>query len=119
LGASGAGLGWRFALVGLGAGLMNSPMSNAAVSSADVAHSGAASAAHNTFRQIGGTHGVAALGTIVAAGHHTATVASPAAFQAGLSHAFWVVAALLALCAVTVAILGTNKKRPDGRHCAR
>jgi len=98
---------------------MNSPMSNAAVSSADAAHSGAASAAHNTFRQIGGTHGVAALGTIVAAGHHTATVASPAAFQAGLSHAFWVVAALLALCAVTVAILGTNKKRPDGRHCAR
>ena len=65
-------LGWRFALVGLGAGLMNSPMSNTAVSSADARHSGAASATHNTFRQIGGTLGVAALGSIVAAGHHAA-----------------------------------------------
>ena len=45
---------------------MNSPMSNAAVSSADDRHSGAASPTHNTFRQIGGTLGVAALGAIVA-----------------------------------------------------
>ena len=34
--------GWRFALIGIGAGLMNSPMSNTAVSSADARHSGAA-----------------------------------------------------------------------------
>ena len=95
---------------------MNSPMSNAAVSGADARHSGAASATHNTFRQIGGTLGVAALGTIVAAGHHGA--ASPAAFQAGLGRAFTAVAALLALCAITVAILAKNKKRPHGRHSA-
>jgi MFS transporter, DHA2 family, methylenomycin A resistance protein len=115
-GGSAWDLGWRFALVGLGAGLMNSPMSNAAVSGADARHSGAASATHNTFRQIGGTLGVAALGTIVAAGHHGA--ASPAAFQAGLGHAFTAVAALLALCAITVAILAKNKKRPHGGHSA-
>ena len=107
-GGSALDLGWRFALVGLGAGLMNSPMSNAAVSSADARHSGAASATHNTFRQIGGTLGVAALGTIVAAGRHGPD--GQAAFQAGLGHAFMAVAALLALCAITVAILGPVKR---------
>ena len=121
-GGSALDLGWRFALIGLGAGLMNSPMSNTAVSSADPAHSGAASATHNTFRQIGGTLGVAALGTIVAAGHH-ATAAEPAAFQAGLAHAFTAVAALLALCAITVALLARNKtkQRTHGKHsdCAQ
>jgi nucleotide-binding universal stress UspA family protein len=96
---------------------MNSPMSNTAVSAAGAAHSGAASATHNTFRQIGGTLGVAALGTIVAAGHH-ATAAEPAAYQAGLAHAFTAVAALLALCAITVAILSTTRteKRTQGKH---
>jgi EmrB/QacA subfamily drug resistance transporter len=111
-----ADLGWRFALVGIGAGLMNSPMSNTAVSSADARHSGAASATHNTFRQIGGTLGVAALGTIVAAGHH-ATAGAAAAFPTGISHAMAAVAATLALCAVIVAVLG--KKRSRGRHSAR
>jgi MFS transporter, DHA2 family, methylenomycin A resistance protein len=111
-----ADVGWRFALVGIGAGLMNSPMSNTAVSSAAARHSGAASATHNTFRQIGGTLGVAALGTIVAAGHH-ATGGVTAAFPAGLSHAMTAVAATLAICAVIVAVLG--KKRSPGRHSAR
>jgi MFS transporter, DHA2 family, methylenomycin A resistance protein len=106
-------VGWRFALVGLGAGLMNSPMSNTAVSSADARHSGAASATHNTFRQIGGTLGVAALGTIVAAGHH-ASGGATAAFPTGLSHAFKAVADTLAFCAVVVTVLG--QKRSHGRH---
>jgi EmrB/QacA subfamily drug resistance transporter len=115
-GGSVADVGWRFALVGIGAGLMNSPMSNTAVSSAAVRHSGAASATHNTFRQIGGTLGVAALGTIVAAGHH-ATGGANVAFLTGLSHAMSTVAAILAICAVIVAVLG--KKQTHGRHSAR
>jgi EmrB/QacA subfamily drug resistance transporter len=111
-------MGWRFALIGIGAGLMNSPMSNTAVSSADARHSGAASATHNTFRQIGGTLGVAALGAIVAAGHHSAAGAT-AAFPSGLSHAMMAVAAVLALCAVFVAVFGRNKRQSHGRHSAR
>jgi MFS transporter, DHA2 family, methylenomycin A resistance protein len=111
--------GWRFALIGIGAGLMNSPMSNTAVSSADARHSGAASATHNTFRQIGGTLGVAALGVIVTAGHH-GTGGVSAAFPTGLSHAMTAVAAILALCAVIVAALGKKRKRHyHGAHCAR
>jgi EmrB/QacA subfamily drug resistance transporter len=109
-------MGWRFALIGIGAGLMNSPMSNTAVSSAAARHSGAASATHNTFRQIGGTLGVAALGVIVAAGHHATTGAS-AAFPTGLSHAMTAVAAILALCAVFVAVFGKNQSH--GGHSAR
>jgi EmrB/QacA subfamily drug resistance transporter len=116
-GGSALELGWRFALIGLGAGLMNSPMSNSAVSDADAGHSGAASATHNTFRQIGGALGVAALGTIVAAGHHAP--AGAAAFHAGLGHAFIAVAALLALCAIIVAVLGRGGNRRQGRHEAR
>jgi EmrB/QacA subfamily drug resistance transporter len=108
-------VGWRFALIGIGAGLMNSPMSNTAVSSVAVRHSGAASATHNTFRQIGGTLGVAALGTIVAAGQHAARHAT-AAFPIGLSHAMTVTAAILAICVVVVAVLG--KKRSHGGHQA-
>jgi MFS transporter, DHA2 family, methylenomycin A resistance protein len=115
-GGSAADMGWRFALVGIGAGLMNSPMSNTAVSSAAARHSGAASATHNTFRQIGGTLGVAALGTIVAAGHH-ATGGATAAFPTGLSHAMTAVGAILVLCALIVAVLG--KKQYYGRHSAR
>ena len=111
-----ADVGWRFALVGIGAGLMNSPMSNTAVSSAAARHTGAASATHNTFRQIGGTLGVAALGTIVAAGHH-ATGGAAVAFPTGLSHAMTAVAAILALCALIVAVL--RKKQSRGRHAAR
>lgn len=110
---SAANVGWRFALVGIGAALMNSPMSNTAVSSVAVRHSGAASATHNTFRQIGGTLGVAALGTIVAAGHH-GTGSSAAAFTSGLGHAMGVVAAVLALCAVIVAALGKKQRSHDG-----
>ena len=108
-------LGWRFALVGIGAALMNSPMSNTAVSSVAAHHSGAASATHNTFRQIGGTLGVAALGTIVTAGHH-AGAADPAAFGTGLGHAMGVVAAALAACAAIVAVLG--RKRSGGGRSA-
>jgi len=105
-----ADVGWRFALIGIGAGLMNSPMSNTAVSSAAARHSGPASATHNTFRQIGGTLGVAALGTIVAAGHH-ATGGATAAFPTGLGHAMTAVSAILALCAVIVAGLGKKQSR--------
>lgn len=113
---SAANVGWRFALVGIGAALMNSPMSNTAVSSVAVRHSGAASATHNTFRQIGGTLGVAALGTIVAAGHH-GTANAAAAFTDGLGHAMGVVAAVLAACAVIVAALG-RKQSHEGVQAA-
>ncbi|MFG2425876.1 MFS transporter [Streptomyces sp. NPDC048448] len=99
-------------LFGVGAGLMSSPMSNMAVSSAATRHSGAASATHNAFRQIGSTLGVAALGTMVAAGNHAASD-TQAAFRTGLGHAMITVAVVLIVCAITVAVLG---RRPGRRR---
>jgi EmrB/QacA subfamily drug resistance transporter len=105
-----ADVDWRLALVGIGAGLMSSPMSNTAVSSVAARHSGAASATHNTFRQIGSTLGVAALGIIVASGQH-APGGAAAVFGSGLSHAMTVVATVLVICAVIVAVLGGRQSR--------
>jgi DHA2 family methylenomycin A resistance protein-like MFS transporter len=95
---------------------MNSPMSNTAVSSAAAHHSGAASATHNTFRQIGGTLGVAGLGVIVTAGRHGAGGLT-ATFGTGLDHAMGVVAVLFLICAVIVGTLGRNRSA-HGRHSA-
>jgi MFS transporter, DHA2 family, methylenomycin A resistance protein len=103
-------VGWRLAIVGVGAGLMSSPMSNAAVSSVAARHSGVASATHNMFRQMGSTLGVAVLGVIVTAGQHAAGGAA-AAFGTGLSHAMMVVVAVLVICAVIVAVLGEWQSR--------
>ncbi len=84
-------LEWRMALLGAGAGLMSSPMSNAAVSSVPTEHSGTASAVHNTCRQIGSTLGIALLGVLV----HGPD------FSAGLPSAMLLCAGLLLACAVT------------------
>ena len=99
-------LEWRLAVVGIGAGLMSSPMSNMAVSSVDERHSSTASAIHNTFRQIGSTLGVAALGPIVGA----AVTAAPASqavagFGTGLDQAMQVTALALILCAMGTYLL--------------
>ncbi len=87
---------WRLGLVGIGSGLMSSPMSNQAVSSVDVAHSITASAVHNTFRQIGSTLGVTVLGAVAQA----APVLS-----GGVRVAMVAVAAVLVSTAVAVALL--------------
>ncbi len=95
--ASTADVVWRLGIVGIGSGLMSSPMSNQAVSSVDVAHSTTASAVHNTFRQVGSTLGVTVLGAVAQA--------HGGAFADGVRVAMVVVAAVLAATAVAVAAL--------------
>ena len=56
-----------FVLMGLGLGLIMSPMSMAAMNSVDRSKAGVASGTLSMFRMIGGTFGVAALGALVAA----------------------------------------------------
>lgn len=107
-----ADVAWRFALVGIGAGLMSSPMSNSAVSSVAARYSGVASATHNTFRQIGSTLGVAALGAIVTGGEH-ATRGKIPPFDIGLGRAMTVVSATLLVCAIVVAALGKRRSPRD------
>jgi EmrB/QacA subfamily drug resistance transporter len=60
-----------FVLMGLGMGLVMSPMSMAAMNAVDRTKAGVASGTLAMFRMIGGTFGVAALGALVAAiGRH-------------------------------------------------
>jgi len=55
-----------FVLMGLGLGLIMSPMSMAAMNSVDRSKAGVASGTLSMFRMVGGTFGVAALGALVA-----------------------------------------------------
>jgi EmrB/QacA subfamily drug resistance transporter len=60
-----------FVLMGLGMGLVMSPMSMAAMNAVDRSKAGVASGTLSMFRMVGGTFGVAALGALVATvGHH-------------------------------------------------
>jgi len=60
-----------FMLMGLGMGLVMSPMSMAAMNAVDRTKAGVASGTLSMFRMVGGTFGVAALGALVAAiGRH-------------------------------------------------
>ena len=57
---------WFFlAVVGVGTGLVMSPMTTAAMSTVPTARAGMASATLNTTRQVGGVFGIAVLGAIV------------------------------------------------------
>ncbi len=60
-----ATLWWDFGLVGIGFGLMISPLTAAVLSATPPARAGLGSSVNNTSRQVGGTLGVAVLGTVV------------------------------------------------------
>ncbi|WP_329563742.1 MFS transporter [Kitasatospora sp. NBC_01266] len=88
-----------YSLFGLGFGLVNAPITNAAVSGMPRSQAGVAAAVASTSRQVGQSLGVAVLGTVV-----TAAVVAP--FDTGFapaSHAaWWIIAGLGA----TITLLG-------------
>ncbi|MBV9452154.1 MAG: MFS transporter [Streptosporangiaceae bacterium] len=89
-----------FMVFGVGAGLVNAPITNAAVSGMPTAQAGVASGTASTSRQVGQSLGVAVTGSILAAGLHGGTLRTgfiPA------DHAAWLV---LAGCGVAVVFLG-------------
>jgi MFS family permease len=103
-----------YLILGIGMGLANAPITNAAVSAMPPAQAGVAGATTSTARQIGTSLGVAMLGSVIfsVAGptasrlgeggnpHSTAARAAGNAFTAGLRHGYWVAAALSAACLV-------------------
>ncbi|HUA10803.1 MAG TPA: MFS transporter [Solirubrobacteraceae bacterium] len=93
---------WLFAayvVFGLGFGLVNAPITNAAVSGMPRAQAGVASAVASTSRQIGQTLGVAITGAIVAS-------SLGGAAHSDLAHASHVAWWLLAGCGAVVLVLG-------------
>jgi EmrB/QacA subfamily drug resistance transporter len=93
---------WLFAayvVFGLGFGLVNAPITNAAVSGMPRAQAGVAAGIASTSRQIGQTLGVAVVGAVVTARTHGSVHAGLAA----ASHVGWWV---LVGCGIVVFILG-------------
>ena len=88
-----------FAVFGLGSGMVNAPITQAAVSGMPFSQAGVASGIASTSRQVGTSLGVAVTGSILAASLH-------GPLQAGFvaaSHADWL---LLAACGGAVFVLG-------------
>ncbi|MER6910966.1 MFS transporter [Streptomyces sp. NPDC000594] len=84
-----------YVLFGIGFGLVNTPITNTAVSGMPRAQAGVAAAIASTSRQIGQTLGVAVIGTVLAAGV-TVGAHGPgyaAAFVEASRAAWWIVAA--------------------------
>ncbi|MFC4051213.1 MFS transporter [Actinomadura syzygii] len=99
-----------YVLFGIGFGMLNSPVTNTAVSGMPRAQAGVAAAVASTSRQVGQALGVAVIGAVLAAGT-SGTSAAPA-FVAAARPAYWV----LTGCAAAVLVLGTVT---TGRRAAR
>jgi EmrB/QacA subfamily drug resistance transporter len=94
---------WLFAayvVFGLGFGLVNAPITNAAVSGMPRAQAGVASAVASTSRQVGQTLGVAVAGALVSS--QVKRSAAAAGFAAASHAAWWTLSA----CGAVVLILG-------------
>ena len=87
-----------FVLMGVGMGLVMSPMSTAAMNSVPATKAGVASGTLTMFRMVGGTFGIALLGALF--GHVTANPDAPAAFIDALGEAMTLSAIVLTLAAV-------------------
>ena len=84
-------------LGGVGMAITMTPMTAAALSSVPVDKAGVGSGMLNTFRQVGGSLGIAVMGAILAAGTNSALASGASqvdAFMNGLHHALYVASAI-------------------------
>ncbi|GAA2156736.1 MFS transporter [Actinomadura napierensis] len=100
-----------YVLFGIGFGMVNSPITNTAVSGMPRAQAGVAAAIASTSRQIGNALGVAVIGAVLAAGTSGGR-SGGAGFVDAARPAYWV----LAGCAAAVLVLGAVT---TGRRAAR
>ncbi len=92
-----------FGAFGIGMGLVNAPITNAAVSGMPRSRAGVASAFASTSRQVGASLGVALAGTIAAAAR------TPVAFSAATHPMWWIIVAN-GVAVVMLGILSTSKR---------
>ena len=101
-----------YVILGLGFGLVNAPITNAAVSGMPRAQAGVASALATTSRQVGQTLGVAVVGAIVTSGLGGTVHAG---FSSAAGPAWWTLAA----CGGAVLLLGLVATTPRAVASAR
>ncbi|MET9043704.1 MFS transporter [Streptomyces sp. NPDC004362] len=90
-----------YVLFGLGFGFVNAPITNTAVSGMPRTQAGVAAAVASTSRQIGGTLGVAVIGSVLASGVHTGPYRE--VFVSAARPGWWILTA----CGLAVLLLGT------------
>ena len=100
-------------LGGVGMAMTMSPMTSAAMGSVPVDKAGVGSGVLNSFRQVGGSLGIAVMGAIVASYLHHPTT-SPLAAQDYVNglHAGFAVGAVISFAAAIVAVV-TVRTRPQ------
>ncbi|MER8182737.1 MFS transporter [Kitasatospora sp. NPDC094015] len=96
--SSGGLLITAYALFGLGFGLVNAPITNAAVSGMPLAQAGVAAAVASTSRQIGQSLGVAVIGTVVT----SVAAAGTAGYTEATHRGWWIIVVL----GVVITLLG-------------
>ncbi|SPT62989.1 MFS transporter [Actinomadura madurae] len=101
-----------YVLFGIGFGMVNSPVTNTAVSGMPRSQAGVAAAVASTSRQVGQALGVAVIGAVLAAGTSGSYAAST--FVSAARPAYWI----LAGCAATVLVLGTLTTGPRAARSA-
>jgi MFS family permease len=88
-----------FVLFGMGAGLMNVPLTNAVMASAPTAQAGIASALLNASREVAGLLGVTVIGAVLRTVRSSSLrggATAPAAFLDGYHAGLWVTIGLMA-----------------------
>lgn len=113
-----------YVLLGCGMGLINPPITNAAVSGMPAQRAGVAGATTSTARQIGTNLGVALVGSVVfsaggvaavVGGGHGLATAAAREFCTGLRYGFGLAAALAAGCVLLSAWAFTERRAGSGR----
>jgi MFS transporter, DHA2 family, methylenomycin A resistance protein len=115
---------WPFVIIGLGYGLLSTPMAAAVLGAVPRERAGMASSTNLTARLVGGVFGVAVLGALMSAGAVApASAVAPGAGSAGVGealtgglHAALIAAAAVALAgAVLTAVFLPGRPRTAGR----
>ncbi len=93
-----------YLILGIGVGLVNAPITNAAVSGMPRAQAGVASAIASTSRQTGAALGVAIAGSIASTGEHRTVDAGFAA----ATHAYWWLVVGLGAAVIVLGMISTS-----------
>jgi MFS family permease len=104
-----------YVLFGLGFGLVNAPITNAAVSGMPRAQAGVASAIASTSRQVGSTLGVAVVGALVTSRLHGSVQAG---FSAASHVAWWTLVASGAVVLILGVLATTRRATESARRIA-
>lgn len=105
-------LGIAYAILGVGAGLVNAPITNAAVSGMPKEQAGVASGVASVSRQVGTSLGVAIFGAIAFA---QIDESAPGDLRSGLAQAAHPAWAVMALCGIALIVVG-YAATGDGAH---